>query len=303
MALGQRGLGKGLSALMESSATSTNSEGASQLRVDKIIPNRQQPRKVFDEESLKELAASISSQGVLQPILVRTPSNESPDVYELIAGERRWRAAQLAGLKTIPTIIKNVSDDDCLTMAMIENLQREDLNPIDEALGLQSLQQRLACSQDTLAQAIGKSRPSVANAFRLLQLAPEFQENIRAGQLSAGHARALLVVENEQDRLRLRDRIIEEGLSVREAEAQAAYWRTHQTLPEQNVLTPPPPRKKSASNPAELPPEMVELESRLSDTLGLSIRMRGAPGKGQLVISFRSEQEFQRVLEILTPAS
>lgn len=300
MALGQRGLGKGLSALIESSASPSSSDGITHLSMSEIIPNRQQPRKLFDEDSLKELASSIASQGVLQPILVRSPSIDSPGVYELIAGERRWRAAQLAGLTQIPVIVKTVSDNDCLTLAMIENLQREDLNPIDEALGLQALQVRLACNQETLAQAIGKSRPSVANAFRLLQLSADMQDDVRRGRLSAGHARALLSIDDEQARLLLRNRIVEEGLSVRESEALASYWRDHSCFPASEETA--PSSKRSASRASSSNSELNDVETELTARLGLPIRMRGARNKGSLVISFRSEEEFQKILELLSPS-
>ena len=224
MAVKKSGLGpkgKGLEALFESSkkeAVKKNTENSDGtvvlLDINKIEPNRNQPRKQFQEESLEELAESIKNYGVIQPIVVK----QNEDYYELIAGERRWRASKIAGLKEIPAIIKKYEDEKLFEIALAENLQREDLNPMEEAAGYSKLSTDFNLSQDEIAKRVGKSRSAVANAMRLLNLDSRVQELVKNGKLSPGHARSILPIENSDEQFELAERIIDEELSVRETE-------------------------------------------------------------------------------------
>ena len=217
MAKKQSGLGKGLGALMlensvdEMVATNT-------LPLNEIMPNKEQPRKTFDEGALQELADSIVQHGVLQPLLVRPLASGG---YQLVAGERRWRASRMAGLKEVPVVVKELSDVETMEIAIIENLQREDLNPIEEAEGLQALIDRCGFTQEEVATSVGKSRPAIANALRLLKLPPEVREMTKAGEISAGHARALLAFDSEAAIYEVAQNIVKNNLTVRDVERLA----------------------------------------------------------------------------------
>lgn len=302
MAASQRGLGKGLDALLQGSSEKTEERDIKHLPVKQIIPNRFQPRRNFSDESLQELAHSIRSQGVLQPILVRSckqdsqgHNTESPQ-YELVAGERRLRAAKLCGLRSIPAIVREMSDDDSLILAMIENLQREDLNPIDEAAGLASLQQRMKASQDDLARAVGKSRPAVANALRLLQLPESVQHDVSNGALSAGHARTLLGIEDPELLKLAHQQIVSQQLSVRQAEKLAAYIREHGQLPDDAAMPPVSGGARQSRKTAHASPEFVQLQEDLSQQLSLSVSLQGTPDKGKLVLAYASQEQFNDLL-------
>lgn len=305
MAAMQRGLGKGLDALFQSSNEKLAEGDIKQVPIENIAPNQFQPRRSFSESSLQELALSIRSQGVLQPILVRIIT-EDADVpldqqrFELIAGERRLRAAKLCDLKTIPAVVKDLSDDQSLILAMIENLQREDLNPLDEAAGLARLQKRLDASQDDLARAVGKSRSAIANALRLLHLPESVQEDLRQGVLTAGHARALLGVEDPELQRMMHNRIREEQLSVRQVEQMAAYVREHGQLPDSQTdmpsQKPKPPREKSSSSSE---PAFADLEKQLQEHLSIKVRLQGSAKKGKMVLSYTSEDELHGLLALL----
>lgn len=296
----QRGLGKGLDALLGGRDSEAKSEKITQkdvqkISLDNVEPNPNQPRKDFSEETLQELAASIKSNGVIQPILVRKSPSGKPGKYQLIAGERRLRASKIAGLKVVPALIGDYSDEESLTIAIIENLQREDLNPMDEAVGLKELQDRLSLSQETLAEKIGKSRPAVANALRLLQLPDIFQNDLRTGSLSAGHARQLLAVSDAQTQQELRDKILEEELSVRDAEKMAAHWRTHGVLPDNGVA--PKPKKKSAIiGEKEKDPVLDDYEQQLNQGTNLKFSIKGAQEKGKMVVSFSSKEQLEELM-------
>lgn len=217
MAKKQSGLGKGLGALMLENSVdemvATNS-----LPLSEIVPNKEQPRKTFDEGALEELADSIKQHGVLQPLLVRPlPSGG----YQLVAGERRWRASRIAGLKEVPVVVKELSDVETMEIAIIENLQREDLNPIEEAEGLQALIDRCGFTQEEVATSVGKSRPAIANALRLLKLPSEVREMTKNGEISAGHARALLAFDNEAMIYEVAQNIVKNNLTVRDVERLA----------------------------------------------------------------------------------
>lgn len=218
MAVKKGGLGRGLDALFADNSVEESSQSAVKLKIMEIEPNREQPRKIFDEAALSELADSIATHGVIQPLLVRPIKDGG---YQLVAGERRWRAARIAGLTEVPVVIKDLTDSETVELAMVENLQREDLNPLEEALGYKFMMEKLAITQDEAAQKVGKSRPAVANALRLLKLPDEIQAMVENKQLSPGHARALLSFESEAKMLEVAKLIIAKGLSVREIEKMA----------------------------------------------------------------------------------
>lgn len=237
MSIGQRGLGRGLDALFENttSPAAQRSPDVTSLLLDAISPNPDQPRKTFDQQALQELADSIASQGLIQPILVRPargtantpgqPAQSSTGQYEIVAGERRWRAARLAGLHKIPVYVRSLSDEDVMAAALIENLQREDLNPVEEALALQTLRDQFALTQEEMSKRLGKSRSTIANALRLLQLSEEAQDDVRQGRLNAGHARALLSITSQQRQEVLRAAIVAQNLTVRDAELAVLAWK------------------------------------------------------------------------------
>ncbi len=219
------GLGKGLGALIRESAPVADSGDVHKLPLKDISPNPNQPRRRFTDQALGELALSIKSQGLLQPILVRPLGNPSEGKYQIVAGERRWRASKLAGLLEVPVVVKSFSDQETLAAALIENLQREDLNPVEEALGIQALKEEFALSQEELSSQLGKSRSAIANCLRLLSLPKSALSDLAEGRLSSGHARALLSITDEHAQEYLRNLILEEKLSVREAEGLAANWK------------------------------------------------------------------------------
>lgn len=218
MAVKKGGLGRGLDALFADNSVEESSQTPIKLKIMEIEPNREQPRKIFDEAALSELADSIATHGVIQPLLVRPIKDGG---YQLVAGERRWRAARIAGLTEVPVVIKDLTDSETVELAMVENLQREDLNPLEEALGYKFMMEKLSITQDEAAQKVGKSRPAVANALRLLKLPDDIQTMVENKQLSPGHARALLSFESEAQMLEVAKLIVAKGLSVREIEKMA----------------------------------------------------------------------------------
>jgi ParB family chromosome partitioning protein len=259
-----------------------------------IRPNENQPRSSFDEEALKELAESIRVSGVLQPILVRPVRDSDEREYELVAGERRLRAGKLAGLVEIPAMIRDMSDEESLAVALIENLQREDLNPIEEAKGLAQLQQRFELNQETLAERVGKSRPAIANALRLLHLPDQMQEAIRSGRLSAGHGRALLAVDDENARGRLSELILEKGMSVREAEAAATYYKRTGSLPGESAA-----KKSRGRRKQELPKELVAMQRRLNENLGCKVSFKGDVESGRIVLEYSDRGQLEKLVATL----
>ncbi len=218
MANKKGGLGKGFDALFADNSLEESSNSAVKLKLMDIEPNREQPRKHFDEEMLAELADSIAQHGVIQPLIVR-PLRDGG--YQLVAGERRWRAARMAGLYEVPVVIKELSDDETIELAMVENLQREDLNPLEEAQGYKYMMEKLSITQDEAAKKVGKSRPAVANALRLLTLPEGILKMVEAKQISPGHARALLAFGTEDEMIAVANLIVKKGLSVREVERLA----------------------------------------------------------------------------------
>jgi ParB family chromosome partitioning protein len=272
-------LGRGLSALLgEQVAESAPVDGASapsgvqMAPIESLKPNPDQPRKIFDRDDLEELAASIRDKGVLQPILVRTHPRED-GVWQIIAGERRWRAAQMARLTEAPIIVKEMDDVAVFEVAIIENVQRSDLNPLEEADAYRMLMERFGRTQDAVAGVVGKSRSHVANTLRLLQLPEEVLHHVRTGKLSAGHARALITA---PDPVALADQIVAEGLNVRQAEALA-----------RRAADGPKSRKPAPSSTAgEGSADVAALEQDLADALGLKVQLSDRGGKGELTVTY-----------------
>lgn len=277
MAKKQSGLGKGLSALMLENAidekVSTNI-----LSIAEIVPNKDQPRKTFDEAALQELADSIVQHGVLQPILVRPLPGGG---YQLVAGERRWRASRMAGLKEVPVVIKELSDVETMEIAIIENLQREDLNPIEEAEGLHALIERCGFTQEEIAASVGKSRPAIANSLRLLKLPIEVRDMTREGSITAGHARALLGFDNEAMIYEVAKNITKNNLTVRDVERLV---KIDEKGADQH--------KKHAKRRDSF---YDEVEISLSETLGRKVRVWSGRGKGTLEIEFYSMDDLKHI--------
>jgi ParB family transcriptional regulator, chromosome partitioning protein len=277
-----KGLGRGLDALLSSGDENSGRESMQAIALDRILPGRFQPRSRMDEASLDELAESIKAQGVMQPILVR-PVDAGR--YEIIAGERRWRAAQRAGLKEMPALVRGVPDQAALAMALIENIQREDLNPLEEAQGISRLIDEFGLSHESAAGAVGRSRSAVSNLLRLLQLAKPVQELLLAGKLDMGHARALLPLSAAQQ-VSAAGRIVAQGLSVRDAERLA-----------NEILAPLARRKKKRRNGKSNDADVARLEEELSDLLGADVRIVAA-GKsaGRIVIGYASLDQLEGII-------
>ena len=283
MATKKGGLGRGLDALFNENAT--DNEGAVAVKLTEIEPNRNQPRKDFDEEALNELAESIAKHGLIQPIVVRPTANGA---YKIIAGERRWRACRMAGLDAVPVIIKEVDDKALMELALIENLQREDLNAVEEALGYRSLIDTYGLTQEQVAEQMGKSRVAVTNTLRLLNLKDNELELLRSGAISAGHARALLSCDNEELR---RDmlRLAKEGASVRELEAMAKAFKA-------NKPAAPAPKKTMHKDTY-----YNEVELSLKNELGRKVNIKPTgEGKGTITIEFFSKDELGEFAKKLT---
>ncbi|MFM8237861.1 MAG: ParB/RepB/Spo0J family partition protein [Actinomycetota bacterium] len=288
------GLGRGLGALIPAAATETPSRGFAELPIGLIRPNPQQPRQHFDEEALAALADSIRELGLLQPVLVR----EVDGGYELIAGERRWRASRRAGLSTIPAIIRTADDAEMLQQAIVENVQREQLNPLEEAAAYQQLIEDFSLTHDEVATRVGKSRASVSNTLRLMQLPAAIQLFLRDGTLRMGHARALLGTPDRAFQEELARRAVEEDLSVRAVEEAI---RLHDSgarpaespatdRPEQTAPIPPPLR----------PPGLMELEELLGDYLNTRVRIAMGPKLGRVQIDFADLGDLERIYRVMT---
>lgn len=297
----KRGLGRGLDALLQGFSEGLEAPEIVQVPVGKVRPNPNQPRRDFDEAALAELAESIRINGVLQPVLVR-PVDDPQHLYELVAGERRWRASQLAELRDIPAIVRTMGDEESLAIALIENLQREDLNPIEEALGLQRLQEEFGLTQEQMAEKVGKSRPAIANMLRLTQLPEAIQKDIRTGVMTAGHGRALLVLTGSDDQQAMRQRITERALSVREAEAMAAYWKRTGVLPGEEGAPGPagPARPRTPRAQAQaLPDALREAMEDMEAMLAVPVALRGGLDKGQIVLQYASLDELNGILRTI----
>jgi ParB family transcriptional regulator, chromosome partitioning protein len=297
----KRGLGKGLGALIPtvSSAAAADPGQASgedqsdgvgayfdEIPVGAITPNPRQPRQVFDSETLEELAASIGAVGLLQPVVVR---KVMPGHYELVMGERRWRASEQAGLSHIPAIVRETPDDDLLRNALIENLHREQLNPLEEAAAYQQLLDDFAATHEELARRVGRSRPHISNTIRLLGLPAGVQKRVAAGVLSAGHARALLAVEDLQAQEHLAHRIVAEGLSVRAVEEIVALGAQATKAPRQQDTRPKP-----------VAPGLKDIADQLSDAFETRVKVELGHRKGKIVVEFATLDDLERIVKTMT---
>lgn len=280
------GLGKGLGALIPA-GTPDAGPGLQQLPVGAIVANRHQPRDHFDEEALASLAESIREVGVLQPVLVR----EVSDGYELIAGERRWRAARRVGLQTVPAIVRGVDDMSSLQQALVENIQREQLNPLEEAAAYQQLIEDFQLTHDDVARRVGKSRATVTNTLRLLQLPPSIQRLLQQGSLRMGHARALLGTPDRAFQEQLAKRAAGEDLSVRAVE-EAIRLREET-----------PAKRASRAQPKLRPPGLLELEELLGDYLETRVQVSMGPKHGKVVIEFATLEDLERIYRVMTEGS
>lgn len=273
----RQGLGKGLEKLFSENDTegmvSTNT-----LPLSEIVPNKDQPRKTFDEAALDELADSIRQHGILQPLLVRPIATGG---YQLVAGERRWRASKRAGLKEVPVVVKELSDTETMEIAIIENLQREDLNPIEEAEGLQALIDKCGFTQEQVAVSVGKSRPAIANSLRLLKLPPEVRDMAKNGEISAGHARALLAFDNEALIYEAAQNIVKNKMTVRDIERLAKISEKNSTVSMKRSK-----RRDSFYD---------EVELSLSETLGRRVKVFNGREKGTLEIEFYSIEDLKNI--------
>ena len=276
----RQALGKGLGSLLPERPRGPVSEALLQLDVDKVTPNPSQPRQSFDEEELQDLAASIRAAGILQPVLVR----DTGSGYELIAGERRLRAARMAGLNTIPAMVQQVEVQRSLEMALIENIQRQQLNPIEEASAFASLMHEHGLTQEAVAEKVGRKRSSIANTIRLLKLPASVRDMVREGRLSAGHAKALLSLGNDEEILRAAEEMTREPMSVRDAEELSRGKKAPPSVP--------------AASATALDPNVQDAELRLQRALGTKVRIKMLPGgKGRIEIEFYSEEELERLFE------
>ncbi|ACZ00492.1 MULTISPECIES: ParB/RepB/Spo0J family partition protein [Thermomonospora] len=298
----RRGLGRGLGALIPTGPPpGASKEGTAapemepvagahfaELPVNSITPNPRQPRSHFDEEALEELAESIRIVGLLQPIVVR---RTGPDSYELVMGERRWRASQRAGLETIPAIVRDTADNDMLRDALMENLHRQQLNPLEEAAAYQQLLEDFGATHEQLAARIGRSRPHITNTLRLLNLPPAVQRRVAAGVLTAGHARALLSLDSPEAQEALAHRIVAEGLSVRAVEEIIAM----------RDLEGETPKKPRQGRKRTIAPELRELADRLSDRYETKVRVDMGRTKGKIVVEFASLEDLDRIIKAMAP--
>lgn len=277
-----KGLGKGLGALLGDFSEEPIEQSAyRELPIYKIEPNPDQPRREFDEEELQALADSISVHGVIQPLTVREMSN---GYYQIIAGERRWRAARIAGLSDVPAVVIEADDKKAMELALIENLQRQDLNPVEEAMGYQALIEEYGLTQEEAAERVGKSRPAVANTLRLLSLSPEVLEKLKQGQLTAGHARAILTLKSEKKQQEAAQKIIALALSVRQAETLCKNMNKEK------------PRKKEITFAVDY---VAECEKNLSKHLGRGVKIVNGKRKGRFELEFYGEEDLQNLLEAL----
>ena len=291
MTIKKRGLKRGLDVLlagMDSDSLASVSDGDStspqdrvnEVSINQIQPGRYQPRRDMEPQALEDLAASIKAQGVIQPIVIRPVSN---DTYEIIAGERRWRASQLAGLSSIPVVIRDVPDEAAIAMALIENIQRENLNPVEEAVALQRLQQEFELSQQQVADAVGKSRSTITNLLRLLKLTPEVKTLLERGDIEMGHARAMLSLGND-DQVAAGRQVVDKGLSVRETEALVKKIQN-------------PPEVKEKPLPSDVD---TAVASTLSERLATKVVVESnAKGQGKITINYTDQDQLQAILSQL----
>lgn len=286
----KRGLGKGLSALISdkpsmesilSSTVETDDNGIKKIPLEEIIPKSDQPRKDFNDEALKDLAKSIETNGVIQPILLR----KRDDKYEIIAGERRYRASQIAKLKEIPAIIVDADDEDAAKLALVENIQREDLNPIEEAMAYKQLMEEFDLRQEDLANSIGKSRTYITNTVRLLKLDDRVIEHLYKGNLTTGHGKVLLGIKDKDEQVKLAEKIIATGLNVRETESEVKKSKE---------------KKKPKKEKPRKDPHLADVEEEFMRILGTKVRLVKDKNVGRIEIEFYSEEDLERIYDIIS---
>lgn len=297
MAVKRNGLGKGLDSLIPNKAEKTvkaekkteekkeerkSESGEILVKINQVEPNREQPRKEFDEDSLMELADSIKQFGILQPLLVQ----KKKDYYEIIAGERRWRAAKIAGIKEVPIIVKEYTNQEIVEISLIENIQRENLNPIEEAMAYKRLLEEFSLKQDEVAERVSKSRTAVTNSMRLLKLSPRVQQMIVDDMISTGHARALLAIDDEEQQYQLANRIFDEKLSVRETEKLVKALKN--------------PKTEKKAQKIEHTFVYDNIEEQMKNIIGTKVSVNPkANGKGKIEIEYYSEEELERIYDLI----
>ena len=297
MAVKRNGLGKGLDSLIPNKAEKTvkaekkpeekkeerkSESGEILVKINQVEPNREQPRKEFDEDSLMELADSIKQFGILQPLLVQ----KKKDYYEIIAGERRWRAAKIAGIKEVPIIVKEYTNQEIVEISLIENIQRENLNPIEEAMAYKRLLEEFSLKQDEVAERVSKSRTAVTNSMRLLKLSPRVQQMIVDDMISTGHARALLAIDDQEQQYQLANRIFDEKLSVRETEKLVKALKN--------------PKKEKKNQKIEHTFVYDNIEEQMKNIIGTKVSVNPkANGKGKIEIEYYSEEELERIYDLI----
>ncbi len=274
------GLGKGLNALMAESSAEVGQDAETTLPIARIKPNPNQPRSNFDEEALEQLADSIAQHGVLQPILVRKKGSH----YEIVAGERRYQASKIAGLEEVPVLIREIDDEDVFSLALIENLQRSDLDPIEEAQGYSQLIETHQLTQEGLAKILSKSRPAIANALRLLDLPAEVQQLLREHLITSGHSRAILAVPSEEGRIKLAKRVVEDNLSVRQTETLAPLFSGTEAQKPQRLVAPQSYKRAART---------------LRMALDTNVRVRQSRGKNRIEIEFKDEDDLRRLMDLI----
>ncbi len=287
MAAKKKGLGKGLESLLMSTDVSVDDnmddekiDGLSRININDIKPNENQPRKTFDPEKIEDLANSIKEHGVIQPLVVRKVENG----YEIVAGERRWRAAREAGLTEVPCVVRELTDEQNMLFAIIENMQREDLNPIEEAEGLQRMITNFGMTQSEISKSVGKSRPYITNSLRLLKLPEEIKDMMVDGSLTTGHGRALITIEDEEKAVEIAKKVVKDGLSVRKIEELANE------------------KKKKRGKPAKRAPkspDVLLVERELKGIFGTKVNLNTAGNKGVIEIEYYSKEEANRIIEML----
>lgn len=283
--MNKKGLGKGLGALISSAGEEKVDSGVIEVKINDIEPNTNQPRKYFDTEKLEQLAESIRKHGVVQPIIVRRENG----TYRIVAGERRWRAARLAGLTTIPVIEKDLSNKQIMEIALIENIQREDLNPIEEAEAYHRLLNEFNMTQEELSNSIGKSRSAIANTIRLLGLLDKVKEKLIEGRITSGHARALLAIDNRELQEKLCDEIIDKNLTVRQVEL----------LVKKKLAELSGSENKRNKNEKINKEEYLKIEENLQNIFGTKVKLINNNKKGKIMIEYYSEEELERLIELL----
>ncbi len=284
----KKGLGRGLGALIPQGTVFTGGRTIVNVEINKVIPNPRQPRSTFTKEGLKELANSIKEQGIIEPILARMKNGK----YEIVAGERRWRAAKMAGLSTVPAIVKDFTDEQSLELSLIENLQREDLNPMDEADGYARLSKEFNLTQEQVAKKVGKDRSTVTNMLRLLTLPDKIKHSLRKEEITVGHARALLSAETSERQIEIWKQIIKSRLNVRDVEILVTGKAT---------LEKPKVKKGGRKRAYTQNAELNALVEKLTTHLGTKVKIFGSPDRGKIEIEYYSKDDLERILEIVMP--